>query len=90
MKRSEIFLVKCRYVCPIVIEFRISRQIFIFHINPSSGSRVDAYGQKDVETVRWADVATVLERPFVRIDQAGSCKGSNEPSGSIKCWEFLD
>jgi hypothetical protein len=32
----------------------------------------------------WSDLAQGGDQPV-----EGSCKHSNEPSGSIKCWEFL-
>jgi hypothetical protein len=46
---------------------------------------------------RWEDnVKTDLQKvrcggmDWIELAQVGTCECGNEPSGSIKCWEFLD
>jgi hypothetical protein len=43
----------------------------------------------DITEFRWGDVDWIdLTEDRDQLD--GSCKDSNEPTGSIKCWEILE
>jgi hypothetical protein len=40
--------------------------------------------------IRWSGMRWIVVAKDKDLNLKGSCEHGNEPSGSIKCWEFLE